>query len=108
MLTSDDLWSTTDHVRKEMQARYAKHREARNAAQREKFGSKDFAGVTIDPILHKLVNSERYPGFSDTRNCLVFWARPPEAVKVLIADVQQQLLAFAPSGWYPDRDDGFC
>lgn len=74
----------------------------RNAAQREKFLSKDFAGVTIDPILHKLLNPERYPGFSDPRHCLVFWARPPLAVKAMIADLQQQLLSVAPSECYLD------
>lgn len=91
---------------KEIQARYARHRDARNAAQREKFFSKDFPGVSIDPILHKLVNPERYPDFADTRNCLVFWARPPRAVKTLIADLQQQLRSVAPSRYPPERESG--
>ena len=87
----------TNEARKEIQARYAKHRDTRNAAQRQSFLSKDFTGVTIDPILLKLVNPEQHPGFSDTRNCLVFWARPPAEVKALIADLQKRLLLAAPS-----------
>ncbi|KAL9012956.1 MAG: hypothetical protein Q9173_002324 [Seirophora scorigena] len=83
----------------EIQARYAKHRETRNAAQRQKFTGPNFDGVTVDPVLHKLVNPERYPGFSDTRNCLVFWARPPTAVKGLVAHLQQRLRAVAPNLW---------
>ncbi|KAL8726042.1 MAG: hypothetical protein Q9181_006195 [Wetmoreana brouardii] len=83
-----------------MQARYAKHRRARNAMQWEKFLNQDFPGVTIDPILHKLVNPERYLDFVDTRNCLVFWARPPAALKELIADVQQRLRSVAPNLWF--------
>ncbi|KAI4170891.1 MAG: hypothetical protein LQ343_004655 [Gyalolechia ehrenbergii] len=83
----------------EVQARYALHRETRNATQRQKFLSKGFAGVTIDQVLHKLVNPERYPDFSDTRNCLVFWARPPAHVKALIGNLQKQLLTAAPNLW---------
>ncbi|KAL9028542.1 MAG: hypothetical protein Q9196_003109 [Gyalolechia fulgens] len=83
----------------EIQACYALHRETRNATQRQNFVSKEFAGVTIDPILHKLVNPGRYPDFSDARNCLVFWARPPADVRALIADLQNQLLTAAPNLW---------
>ncbi|KAL8727265.1 MAG: hypothetical protein Q9166_006146 [cf. Caloplaca sp. 2 TL-2023] len=71
----------------EIQGRYAKHRETRNGQQREKYLSPDFSGVIIDHILHKLVNPEQYPNFADTRNCLVFWARPPSDVKSLITDL---------------------
>ncbi|KAL8930439.1 MAG: hypothetical protein Q9208_000623 [Pyrenodesmia sp. 3 TL-2023] len=95
----DALIEACGSASKEIQTRYARHRETRNAAQREKFLNKDFAGVTIDPILHKLVNPERYPGFSDTRHCLVFWARPPSGVKALIADIQRRLLSVAPNLW---------
>ncbi|KAI4091967.1 MAG: hypothetical protein LQ344_003785 [Seirophora lacunosa] len=83
----------------EIQARYAKHRETRNAAQRQKFTDPNFDGVTVDPVLYKLMNPERYPDFSDTRNCLVFWARPPAAVRGLVAHLQQRLQAVAPNLW---------
>lgn len=83
----------------EIQARYALHRETRNATQRQKFDSKDFAGATIDPVLYKLENSDRYPGFTDQRHCLVFWARPPADVKALVAHLQKLLLETAPHMW---------
>ncbi|KAL8720420.1 MAG: hypothetical protein Q9225_002710 [Loekoesia sp. 1 TL-2023] len=89
----------SNQSQKEIQNCYAKHRETRNAAQRQKFLSRDFTGVTIDPYLHKLANPEQYPGFSDERNCLVFWARPPAGVRALIANLQKQLLAIAPNLW---------
>lgn len=52
--------------------------------------------MSIDPVLYKLVNSELYPGYSDQRHCLVFWARPPADVKVLVAGLQKKLLDIAP------------
>lgn len=45
----------------------------------------------------KLENPQLYPGFIDERNCLVFWARPPLAVRTLCAKVQQKLLQVAPN-----------
>ncbi|KAL8912882.1 MAG: hypothetical protein Q9171_002176 [Xanthocarpia ochracea] len=82
----------------EIQARYSKHRETRNRTQREKYISEG-SGVTIDPILYKLEHPENYPGFADTRHCLVFWARPPSAVRALIADIQRQLITITPRLW---------
>ncbi|KAL8703319.1 MAG: hypothetical protein Q9201_003483 [Fulgogasparrea decipioides] len=72
--------------------------------QEDKFLSQDFTGVTIDPILHKLVNPKQYHDFVDTRNCLVFWARPPAALKALIADVQHRLRSIAPNLWLMPTD----
>ncbi|KAI4101874.1 MAG: hypothetical protein L6R37_004749 [Teloschistes peruensis] len=80
-----------------IQARYGRHRETRNAAQKAKFLAHDFSGVIIDPILYKLMNPQEHPNFVDSRNCLVFWARPPVGLKGLIADLQKQLLNVAPS-----------
>ncbi|KAL8708397.1 MAG: hypothetical protein Q9220_006687 [cf. Caloplaca sp. 1 TL-2023] len=80
-------------------ARYARHRDTRNGLQRQKFLATDFSGVTIDPILQKLVNSDQHPAFRDERNCLVFWARPPASLKALITTIQKQLLEIAPSLW---------
>ena len=36
------------------------------------------------------------PDYQDPRHCLVFWARPPIAVRKLILEVQQKLLKVAP------------
>ncbi|KAL8952555.1 MAG: hypothetical protein Q9222_001545 [Ikaeria aurantiellina] len=100
----DALIETCEDKPHEIQARYAKHRETRNGLQKQKFIAKDFPGVTIDPVLHKLVNPDQYPGFKDERDCLVFWARPPSALKDLIADIQKQLLEIAPSLWLMPLD----
>ncbi|KAL8653743.1 MAG: hypothetical protein Q9226_003720, partial [Calogaya cf. arnoldii] len=82
----------------EIQARYKKHRETRNEAQRNKFID-ERSSVIIDPILHKLVHPEQYPDFADNRHCLVFWARPPSHLKSLIENLQKQLLTVAPNLW---------
>lgn len=57
----------------------------------------DFSGVTIDPILLRLSDPTIEPGYVDPRNCLVFWARPPQRIKELILKVQKELSAAAPS-----------
>ena len=83
----------------QIQSRYNTHRANRNAQQRAKLLSLDFSGVTIDEILAKLEDPTVEPGFQDWRNCLVFWARPPQKVRSLIGEVQRRLLEAAPSLW---------
>jgi hypothetical protein len=61
--------------------------------------------VTVDQILAKLEDPSIEPGFQDPRNCLVFWARPPAAVRTLIAEVQRRLLSVAPSLWTMPQDN---
>ncbi|KAM3435338.1 hypothetical protein MY4824_004919 [Beauveria thailandica] len=86
-----------DHA--EIQALYQTHRVKRNAQQREKFLSPDFKELVIDQHLLRLANPSVQPGFKDERNCLVFWARPPEHVILLAAKVQQLLQQTAPDIW---------
>ena len=86
-----------DKHKAEVQAVYETHRMARNAQQRDKLLDPAFPGVTIDPVLHKIVNPAQYPGYTDPRNCLVFWARPSTVVKKLIEELQKQLCELAPS-----------
>lgn len=81
----------------QIQALYQKHRTNRNAQQRAKLLAPAFPGVTVDEILAKLEDPTLEPGFKDWRHCLVFWARPPTAVRALISEVQQQLRSVAPS-----------
>ncbi|KAK5119246.1 hypothetical protein LTR85_007860 [Meristemomyces frigidus] len=81
----------------QIQARYDTHRTNRNTQQREKLLAADFPGVTVDGILAKLEDPTIEPGFKDWRHCLVFWARPPEKIRSLIAEIQQRLLRVAPS-----------
>jgi hypothetical protein len=82
---------------KQLQDRYEAHRKTRNDQQKTKLLEPNFSGVIIDPILLRLEKATVEPSFTDPRNCLVFWARPPELVKQLVSKVQQKLLAAAPS-----------
>ena len=84
-------------LKAQIQARYNTHRENRNAQQRAKLLAPEFSGVTPDEILARLEDPSIEPGFKDWRHCLVFWARPPQPVRSLIAEVQRQLLKVAPS-----------
>jgi len=86
-----------NHPQKQIQARYETHRTARNSQQKAKLLFPSFSGFSIDPVLYKLVNKAQYPDFEDERNCLVFWARPPQHLKALISTIQQRLLDVAPS-----------
>lgn len=86
------LW----HSQVEIQALYATHRVKRNAQQKEKFLSVDFKELVIDQYLLRLFSPAIQPGFRDERNCLVFWARPPEHIILLAAKVQQKLKQTAP------------
>ena len=79
-----------------IQSRYEVHRQMRNNQQRAKLLAPDFSGVVIDPILEKLVYQSQHPGYVDPRHCLVFWARPPEAIRALVSIVQQKLRQSAP------------
>lgn len=71
----------------------------RNGQQKEKFLSSDFKDVLIDPFLLRLENPIIEPGFTDPRNCLVFWARPPDHIVKLATKIQSLLLEAAPSTW---------
>lgn len=57
---------------------------------------------TPDPILAKLLANERRESseeeeYLDPRHCLVFWARPSQAVKDIIAEIQSQMRGLFPS-----------
>lgn len=79
-----------------IQSIYSIHRTNRNAQQREKFLAPDYQGLVIDPFLLRLEHPEIQPGFQDTRNCLVFWARPPEHIIQLASQLQRLLKHAAP------------
>ena len=79
-----------------IQSIYSMHRTRRNAEQREKFVGPDYKELAIDPFLFRLENAEVEPGFRDPRNCLVFWARPPEHVIQLASHLQMLLKQAAP------------
>lgn len=80
----------------QIQQRYEQQREDRNALKRAEMLSPDFPGMNIDEMLAKL---EFEPGCKDWRHCLTFWARPPTALKALIHEIQQKLVAVVPNLW---------
>ncbi|KAK0978393.1 hypothetical protein LTR91_012967 [Friedmanniomyces endolithicus] len=89
----------------QIQARYATHRTNRNAQQRAKLLATDSPGVSVDDILAKLEDPSLEPGFTDWRHCLVFWARPPEKVRALIAEVQRRLVSVVPHLWIMPQEN---
>lgn len=76
---------------------YQAHRQSRNEQQIASILDPGFPGWRIDPILQKLVDPKQYPGYVDPRNCLVFWARPPQNICKLIGVLQDRLLKMSPS-----------
>ncbi|GAB0138524.1 hypothetical protein EsDP_00006757 [Epichloe bromicola] len=84
---------------KEIQSLYSVHRTKRNAQQKNKFLATDFKGLSIDQVILKLERPHLEPGFRDERNCLVFWARPPDHVVLLAARLQDMLKKVAPGLW---------
>ncbi|ROV92358.1 hypothetical protein VMCG_09125 [Cytospora schulzeri] len=87
----------------EIQSLYSTHRVTRNSQQKEKFLSSEFKEVIIDPFLLRLEKPEIEPGFTDPRNCLVFWARPPEHILKLASHLQSLLKQAAPSTRTPSE-----
>lgn len=84
-------------IQAEIQSLYSTHRVTRNSQQRDKFLSSEFEEVIVDPILLRLERPDIEPGFTDPRNCLVFWARPPEHILKLASHLQSLLKKAAPS-----------
>ncbi|GAQ47187.1 unnamed protein product [Aspergillus niger] len=83
---------------KQIQARYEAHRSNRNVQYREKLLSPDFKGWQVDDILKKLhasANGETLP-FVDPRHNLTLYARPPQHIRDLVAEVQQAIREIAP------------
>ncbi|KAJ8078984.1 hypothetical protein PM082_013268 [Marasmius tenuissimus] len=89
----------------QMRARYNMHRTNRNDQQRGKFLAPDFSGVIMDEILARLEDPLIEPGFKDWRHSLVFWARPPQKVRSLIAQVQEKLKEVVPNLWTMPSSD---
>ncbi|KAF5025247.1 hypothetical protein F66182_2713 [Fusarium sp. NRRL 66182] len=83
----------------EIQTLYSVHRAKRNAQQAEKFLASDFQELIIDQTLLRLEDQTVEPGFLDKRNCLVFWARPPDHIIRLASKLQELLKQAAPSVW---------
>lgn len=83
-------------VQAEIQTLYSLHRTKRNAQQAEKFLATGFEELIIDQTLLRLEVPTVEPGFRDNRNCLVFWARPPDHIIRLASKVNELLKKAAP------------
>ncbi|KAF7337052.1 RNA ligase/cyclic nucleotide phosphodiesterase [Mycena venus] len=95
----ESLIETYENNPEQIQACYEDHRVSRNAQQKTKFLSPGFEGISVDTILLRIVNPDLEPGFVDTRNAMVFIARPPEKLKSLIMECQQMLKDVVPNLW---------
>ncbi|EED21839.1 conserved hypothetical protein [Talaromyces stipitatus ATCC 10500] len=84
----------------QIQARYTTHRTTRTALQKSKILDPSFSEWTVDPILAKLDGPNKDPAFKDERNCIVFWARPPQHIRDMIRDIQEELRNVAPDMWF--------
>lgn len=63
-----------------------------------------FQELIIDQTLLRLEDPTVEPGFRDSRNCLVFWVRPPDHIIRLATKVNELLQKAAPSKWIQRRD----
>ncbi|EJD47703.1 hypothetical protein AURDEDRAFT_102401, partial [Auricularia subglabra TFB-10046 SS5] len=80
---------------------YETHRTRRNAQQKALLLA-DGGGIVVDDILAQL---ESDPTYTDPRNSLVIWARPPRAVRDIVQQIQAKLRALAPHLWLMPVDD---
>ena len=92
----DGLITATNGDPAKLQARYQLHRITRNDQQKAKILSADFNGWILDEHLVKLDGIRKDPSYVDPRHCLVFWARPPKRVRMLVEIIQQKLKDAAP------------
>ncbi|KAL4889759.1 60S ribosomal protein L44 [Aspergillus ambiguus] len=93
-----------------IQARYEHHRTDRNAQYKAKLLSPEFPGWQVDGTLSRLHAQEMNgtanggPPFKDNRNNLNFYARPPQHIRALVAEIQQDIRDVAPTLWYTPQD----
>ena len=74
------------------------HRVTRNEQQKAKILDQNFNGWILDEHLVKLDGLRRDLDYADSRNCLVFWARPPSKLRKLVEIIQTKLTDAAPGG----------
>ncbi|KAF7158598.1 hypothetical protein CNMCM5623_003658 [Aspergillus felis] len=106
----DELISECQGDPAKIQAQYETHRSTRNAKSKAHLLSPDFAGWQVDEILKKLHVQRTIPShesqtpFIDHRNNLNFYARPPQHIKDLIAEIQKEIQSVVPNIWLTPPD----
>ncbi|KAJ5815213.1 60S ribosomal protein L44 [Penicillium riverlandense] len=90
---------------KRMQDVYEKHRSTRNASFRNLILSTGFPGWIVDEILQKLhaAGEDGDPAI-DPRHNLAFWARPPQHIRDMVAEIQGEIRVLAPTLWFMPSD----
>ncbi|KAF4218059.1 hypothetical protein CNMCM8980_005443 [Aspergillus fumigatiaffinis] len=106
----DELMSKCQGNAAQIQAQYEAHRSTRNAKSKAHLLSPDFTGWQVDEILKKLHVQTTIPShegqtpFVDHRNNLNFYARPPQHMKDLIAEIQKEIQSVVPNIWLTPPD----
>ncbi|RAL15074.1 60S ribosomal eL42 domain-containing protein [Aspergillus homomorphus CBS 101889] len=104
----DELIAECHNDPRQIQARYEAHRFNRSKQQKDKLLDPSFPGWQVDDILrclHEQAKNER-PGaaaaapFVDHRHSLTILARPPQHIRNLIKEIQQEIEDVAPSLWF--------
>ncbi|KAL2808808.1 RNA ligase/cyclic nucleotide phosphodiesterase [Aspergillus granulosus] len=103
-----------DNNPNEIQCRYETHRSNRKALFKGKLLSTDFDGWQIDEILRKLIlaqevaattpNGNGEAPFVDHRHNLNFYARPPEHIREIVAEIQRELRVIMPTLWFSPQE----
>ncbi|KAJ5591664.1 uncharacterized protein N7459_002033 [Penicillium hispanicum] len=90
----------------QLQDAYEKHRLNRNGQFKERILDPDFREWQFDEILENVLQAERGASpYVDKRNNLSFWARPPQHIRELIREIQQEISAVAgPCLWLTPAD----
>ncbi|EAW06317.1 uncharacterized protein ACLA_080010 [Aspergillus clavatus NRRL 1] len=106
----DELISDCQDDPVKIQHRYEAHRSTRNAQSKATLLSSNFIGWQVDEILSKLhaqsfgPSSEDELPFVDPRNNLNFYARPPQHIQNLIAEIQGEIQSVVPGIWLTPPD----
>ncbi|BDD63147.1 hypothetical protein MAP00_008082 [Monascus purpureus] len=89
-----------------IQREYELHRSRRNVQSKAKILDREFSGWYIDEILKKLIKNEGNDGdhFVDPRNNVGFWARPPQHIRELVGEIQNEIRKVAPALWFTPLD----
>ncbi|KAG2411755.1 hypothetical protein HFD88_009311 [Aspergillus terreus] len=102
----DQLLTDSQNDPTRIQTRYETHRSDRNAQYKAKLLSPDFPGWQTDEILSKLhaqetdgVSAGESP-FQDHRNNLNLYARPPQHIRDMVAEIQQEIRDIAQTMWF--------
>ncbi|PLN76039.1 60S ribosomal protein L44 [Aspergillus taichungensis] len=101
----DQLLVESQNDSTQLQERYENHRSHRNAQYQTKLLSPAFPGYQIDEILSKLHSNDSHDEpFIDPRNNLNIYARPPQHIRDLVAEVQREIQQVAPTIWVTPQD----